>query len=72
MKFGLCEKIVNVFSVKTNSWGENKVEHDFHWRYSSDIRGGAIHWVFDNNKIAAFDLVEEKFKTLHLPTVITS
>lgn len=72
VKFCSYKNIVNVFSMKRNSW--KSIEHDFHWRHASDIPGasvnGAIHWVFDNDKIAAFDLVEEKFKTLPLPDVI--
>lgn len=72
VKFCSCKNIVNVFSMKRNSW--KNIEQYFHWRHASDIPGasvnGAIHWVFDNDKIAAFDLVEEKFKTLPLPDVI--
>lgn len=71
VKFCRCKKVVCIFSWSSNSWKE--VEHDFVWHCSSVIRGvavnGSIHWVFDGCKIGAFDLVEEKFKTLPFPDV---
>lgn len=69
VKFCRCKQVVCIFSWRSNSW--KAVEHDFVWHCASVIRGvavhGAIHWVFDGCKIGAFDLVEEKFKTLPVP-----
>ncbi|KAK3194708.1 hypothetical protein Dsin_026018 [Dipteronia sinensis] len=73
--------IVDIYSLRKNSW--TSIQHDFCIRYGLFREmgfplNGAIHWdshYVDNDfkpdtydrVIIAFDLVEENFKTLHLP-----
>ncbi|TXG71239.1 hypothetical protein EZV62_006174 [Acer yangbiense] len=75
------EKIVEIYSLRKNSW--KSIEHDLS-NVGFGIRqwvgfplNGAIHWEFyyydkieEPSVIVAFDLFEESFKTLTLPNII--
>ncbi|TXG52847.1 hypothetical protein EZV62_022016 [Acer yangbiense] len=72
-------EIVEVYSLGKKSWSSIKSGFLFPKKYYKAgflikvglYLNGAIHWAFENRKgscvIAAFDLVEEKFKTLPPP-----
>ncbi|KAI9201485.1 hypothetical protein LWI28_024191 [Acer negundo] len=72
-------EIVEVYSLGKKSWSTIKKGFLFPKKYYKAgflikvglYLNGAIHWAFENRKgscvIAAFDLVEEKFKTLPPP-----
>ncbi|KAL5805211.1 hypothetical protein ACOSQ3_032011 [Xanthoceras sorbifolium] len=66
-----AKKGIDVYSFRKDSW--TNVQNDFHGKYTTVwgvTLNGAIHWMFTGNGpsvIGAFDLVEEKFKTLPLP-----
>ncbi|TXG52846.1 hypothetical protein EZV62_022015 [Acer yangbiense] len=72
-------EIVEVYSLGKKSWSSIKSGFLFPKKYYKVgflikvgvYLNGAIHWAFENRKgscvIAAFDLVEEKFKTLPPP-----
>ncbi|TXG71265.1 hypothetical protein EZV62_006200 [Acer yangbiense] len=79
------EKIVEIYSLRKNSWKSIKIEHDlilYNIRYCTcELVGfplnGAIHWEFyyydkieNPSVIVAFDLFEENFKILTLPNII--
>ncbi|TXG71236.1 hypothetical protein EZV62_006171 [Acer yangbiense] len=68
-------QIVDVYSLRKNSW--TSIKHDLCIKYMiRKLTGfplnGAIHWWINGieckTEIIAFDLVEEKFKTLPLPS----
>ncbi|KAK2659686.1 hypothetical protein Ddye_006219 [Dipteronia dyeriana] len=75
-------EIVEVYSLRKDSW--TSIESDFLFPETYYEEGvfvkvgfylnGAIHWAFENRKgscvIAAFDLVEEKFRTLPPPETV--
>ncbi|KAI9193903.1 hypothetical protein LWI28_001163 [Acer negundo] len=73
----VCGSTVCVFSLKNNSW---KFVEDSRYKCQLCVPGtplnGAIHWVLKHQDgdcvIAAFDLVEERFKDLPLPDALTS
>ncbi|KAL5805214.1 hypothetical protein ACOSQ3_032014 [Xanthoceras sorbifolium] len=66
-----AKKGIDVYSLRKDSW--TNVQNDFRGKYTlvwGVTLNGAIHWMFTGNGptvIGAFDLVEEKFKTLPLP-----
>ncbi|TXG52841.1 hypothetical protein EZV62_022010 [Acer yangbiense] len=69
-------ELVEVYSLEKNSW--TSIENGFPFPVKYDEMGvylnGVIHWAFEDHDgscvIAAFDLVEEKFKTLSPPDTV--
>ncbi|KAI9196426.1 hypothetical protein LWI28_023826 [Acer negundo] len=69
-------KFVDVYSLRKDSW--TSIQNNLHFVDKCYMQGiplnGAIHWMVnkleDSSLIAAFDLVEEKFKTLPPPDIL--
>ncbi|KAL5738690.1 hypothetical protein ACOSP7_031451 [Xanthoceras sorbifolium] len=67
-----ARKGIDIYYLKKDSW--TNVKNDFHGeciKFWGATLNGAVHWIFEGNNgsivIGAFNLVEEKFKTLPLP-----
>ncbi|KAK2654291.1 hypothetical protein Ddye_014147 [Dipteronia dyeriana] len=76
VKLHCTEQIVDVYSLRKNSWTTIKYDLCIQFMIGNGTGislNGAIHWAKHNSRraaeIIAFDLVEEKFKTLPLPSV---
>lgn len=65
----LAYSIVSVYTQRYNSWRRVENSPYFHTRFgqkSGVFVGGALHWMVTTG-IAAFDLVDEKFRTVPSP-----